>query len=108
MQATFTSYILGALACDIDHSHISYMGHYHIIHVGHPHILHIGHPHIFTGMEHHVLKMSWPEGCPPLNKIQSMARTKRYQVLLGACSKHRLRYLFTAHHMDDNNGICTE
>jgi tRNA(Ile)-lysidine synthase len=47
---------------------------------------------------HHILK--W-EGDKPTSNIQSAARNARYQLMGNFCADKNIKYLFLAHHMDD-------
>ena len=44
--------------------------------------------------------LSW-HGKKPLKNIQSLARKKRYDLLLSKCRQHKISYLITGHHLDD-------
>lgn len=55
-------------------------------------------------MEHHILTVEWNEGIPKQYKIQSSARTKRYDAMMGFCTKNSFPTLMTAHHLDDQIG----
>ena len=46
----------------------------------------------------HVL--TW-KGKKPLNNIQSLARSKRYELLFSKCKKLKISNLVLGHHMDD-------
>lgn len=56
-----------------------------------------------TGAEHHVIPLEWPARPDP-GKVQLAARQKRYEALFRFCREKKIRYLMTAHHMDDQLG----
>ncbi len=51
------------------------------------------------GLECHVL--TWPHGGAPTSNIQSTAREARYELMRQWCVEHKIPYLLTAHHQDD-------
>ncbi|KAL5484593.1 hypothetical protein EMCRGX_G021120 [Ephydatia muelleri] len=55
------------------------------------------------GAEHHVIPLEWPARPDP-GKVQLAARQKRYEALFRFCREKKIRYLMTAHHMDDQLG----
>jgi tRNA(Ile)-lysidine synthase len=44
--------------------------------------------------------LSW-KGKKPLKNIQSVAREKRYSLLVNECKKNKIKYLLFGHHLDD-------
>ncbi|MDC3117367.1 tRNA lysidine(34) synthetase TilS [Candidatus Pelagibacter sp.] len=44
--------------------------------------------------------LTW-KGKKPLNNIQSLARSKRYELLFSKCKSHKINNLVLGHHMDD-------
>lgn len=54
---------------------------------------------VAMGLECHVL--TWPHGGAPKNNIQSSAREARYELMRKWCVEHKVPYLLTAHHQDD-------
>lgn len=52
----------------------------------------------WPGVQHHILV--W-EGEKPEARLLEEARRARYGLLSGYCEKHGIRYLFLAHHQDD-------
>lgn len=52
----------------------------------------------WPGVTHHIL--TWC-GVKPKTKISETARAKRYELLQKFCTQHAIKYLFVAHHLDD-------
>ncbi len=50
------------------------------------------------GLTHKILKWTGPK---PATRIQEEARAARYRLLESYCQKHGIRYLFLAHHAND-------
>jgi tRNA(Ile)-lysidine synthase len=51
------------------------------------------------GIAHYILP--WEHSGSPAGNLQATAREARYQLLGEACTAHGIRYLLTAHHLDD-------
>lgn len=49
-------------------------------------------------IEHHIL--TWDEEKPKTN-IEAIAREKRYNLISNFCEKNKIKYLITAHHLED-------
>ena len=41
------------------------------------------------------------KGKKPSSNIQSIAREKRYSLLINECKKNKIKYLLLGHHIDD-------
>lgn len=52
------------------------------------------------GFNHRTLKVSW-NGEPPKTGIQAAARKERYRAMEDWCKKNQVRYLMTAHQLED-------
>ena len=52
------------------------------------------------GIAHDIVAIDWPDG-PPTANIEAGARDKRYAAFEGWARRHRLHYIATAHHADD-------
>ena len=57
------------------------------------------------GLEHHLVKLDWPEGLPSPGKTQVLCREERYRVLLELCEEQKVDLLMTGHHLNDQIGI---
>lgn len=45
--------------------------------------------------------LKWQHKQPITSKLQEQARAKRYELLANYCQKQKIKYLFIAHHQDD-------
>ena len=49
-------------------------------------------------IKHYILKWN---GIKPISNIMEISRNKRYELLTKKCKQQKIRYLLTAHHLDD-------